>query len=822
MGRHLSSRLGLPAACALALGVACFAAPGTRAAYADAPAVPLVRHLDAPGMKSLRAHALGDPEGRVPLVVRVPDGDDPRAHGLLPIAPGLGALHLAPADVAGFVSAHPTLRVTAAPPRRTFLDYSGSNWTNAVSFRKTTGLDGRGVVVGILDTGVDVQHPDFRDANGKTRIAWLLRREAPLGRHPELEARFGCTDHAQSPCAIYAAADLDELIQAGAAPGDEGGHGSHVAGIAAGNGGTSVTEKPRYVGVAPAATLVVAAPSSEGFSDPDILNAARFIFDRADALGLPAVVNASLGSSFGPHDGTSELERGLAAMVGDSEPGRALVVAAGNDGQLYAGPGGEGPYGIHTEVTVSPYGITRVPIVAPQGAGALVGAGFVWLTFDPDDELEVGLEGPGDVSIPLIATGDDRGHRGEGMLAGVINGVVGDGYLPAGTRGAIVSFSGSWDARDEIAVLLRGKGHARLWLTATGDAASVGGTGLVFPRARKSGTIAVPASHPDLIAVGCTVNRRGWPMLEGSLLVMSELEPDDVCSFSAAGPNARGGMKPDLVAPGMNVVSAMARDVDPRTSSAAIFQAPTCPGGKKYCYVVDERHAVSSGTSMSAPQVAGAIALLLQRDPSLTQRELLRILQGSTAFPTGAPPFLVASGPGRLDLARVVDVLDEGTLAKEASPTRSFWNLGGDYLRPRSDRTLDGVVELRDEEGRVVGDVPNTALEVRTTNARVTSPIARVAPGLWRFSVAGEGEPAGTVATVEVRYRGASLGVRALPIASDPWQTDGRWGAAGGCSVASNDDGAKLSALGLVLGAAALVRRRASVTSSRARPRSRP
>ncbi|MBM4374559.1 MAG: S8 family serine peptidase [Deltaproteobacteria bacterium] len=799
--------------------LAALAAVG-RDARADAPARPLVRHLVSPSRA--RSSALVDPEGRVPMLVRVPAADDPRAHGLLPVAPGLGAIHLAPGDVEAFAAAHPALTLTTAPPRRTQLDYSGNNWTNASSFRKAAGVDGTGVVVGILDTGVDVSHADFRDANGKSRIAWLLRREPPLGRHPELEARFGCTDPAQSPCAIYSSVELDELIAAGSPPGDTSGHGTHVAAIAAGNGGLSVTKKPRYVGVAPGATLVVAAPSSEGFSDPDILNAARFIFDRADALGLPAVINASLGSEFGPHDGTSELERGLAAMIGEDAPGRAVVVAAGNDGQLYESARGDGPYGIHTEVRVSRHGVTRVPIVSPGASGTIVGAGFVWLTFDPEDEVDVALEGPLGASIGFVGPGDDRGHRGDEVVAGVINGQIGDGYLPEGTNGAIVSWSGTWPASEEIAVVLRGDGHAKLWLTATGGAGYGNGLGLMFPRARRSGTIAVPASHPELIAVGCTVNRRSWPMLEGAVLVLAELEPDDVCSFSAAGPNALGVMKPDLVAPGMNLVSAMSRSVDPRTSDAPIFASSVCPAETQYCYVVDETHAVSSGTSMSAPQVAGAMALLLQRDPSLTQRKLLQLLQASVAQPTGALPFQVAAGPGRLDLARTLDLLEGGTLGVEASAARSFWNLGGDYLRPRLDRTLDGVVELRDEEGRVVGSVPPGELEVRAVNARVVKPITRVAPGLWRFSVAGEAVPAGTLATVEVRHRGVSLGKRTLPVAADPWLADGRLVAAGGCAASPYAETTRLSfgswgcvALGW------LAARRRTVTSSRARPRSR-
>src|SRR5262249_53950584 len=139
--------------------------------------------------------------------------------------------------------------------------------------------------------------------------------------------------------------------------------------LAAGNG--LFNDPPLYVGIAPEATLViarVARDSSGQFLDPDIVRAAAFIFDRAKELGMPVVVNLSLGSDFGAHDGSSILERALAAFVGPAERGRSIVVAAGNSAAvaLPRDVSYPTPFGTHTELSVPQQSDVRVPILTPS------------------------------------------------------------------------------------------------------------------------------------------------------------------------------------------------------------------------------------------------------------------------------------------------------------------------------------------------------------------------------------------------------------------------------------------------------------------------
>jgi subtilisin family serine protease len=815
------SRLG-PASVALAvtaipLAVGVLVA---RPAFADQLAPAVVRMLHTPG----KSHPLADGNGRVPLTVALPRGVDPASFGLLPVAPGVGAIRLAPEEVAIFAAAHPDLAIGVAPRIRPLLDVSPI-WTHVDAFRTaTSGLTGKGVVVGVVDTGLDVRHPDFLTADGHTRVAWMLAAIPPKGLHADLEREFGCTD-ASTPCAVLAAADIDALLQAGSTElTDTVGHGTHVTSIAAGNGGISTTSTPRYVGLAPDATIVVAQPSSgEGFFDSEVLNAARFVFDRADAIGAPVVVNLSLGSDYGPHDGTSNLEQGLSAMVGDAQPGRAIVVAAGNSAALSALPDGTGPLGIHTEAHVFPSEDIRIPLipVAPAANGTV----FVWLTFRPGDDVSVGLEGPcGSTWVDVTAQGDQGSYQSGGSHGGVVNDLPSaDASLTSGTNSAIAVFSGAWEptttcggasALTEFAIHLRGHGDASLWITGQDDAASA----VYFLKAIEQGTINVPATAPGLLAVGCTVNRVSWQPLTGPKIELGQLDgvpnpsADGSCYFSSRGPTPFGLQKPELSAPGGFVAAAMSVDADPRTHPGGLFDMPGCPPGTGACAVVDATHALASGTSMSAPHVTGAIALLMGLDPTLTQARATAALTAGARLSTGSLPDPDQLGIGSLDIdgARVA-LLDAAAASVAASPTRSWYTLSSGYARPDATWPVWGNVELRKKDGTVADGIDGSQLRLTLTGGgTVLAPLTQVRQGLFRFAVAALPRDLGGALVVDVTYAGVSLGERTLPVGWDTWSaSDPSVGAVGACAATrgARAPAAPIAALG-ACALAALARRR--------------
>jgi subtilisin family serine protease len=738
-------------------------------------------------------------------------------------------LWLRPEELESYAADQPELKLHWAPPRHALLDQA-QGWLGTPSFRKETGLTGKGVVVGIVDTGLDVTHRDLRDADGKTRIRYLLDfSRRPADRQPELEAEYGCTDDTE--CAIYSAADLDELLNNGITgdePNDVFGHGTHVASLAAGNGLSS--KVARYIGTAPEATIFGARVSRSGdgsILDPDIITATRFVFEQAEQLGMPAVVNLSLGSDFGAHDGSSALEQGLASFVGPEHPGRAIVVAAGNSGDLYTSLGSSepAPYGIHTEVHVPRESPVEIPILTPSAAqGALRGGTvFAWLGFRPGDELAVALDADGDSLVPDIEPGHSTTFSRDGYEASIFNGASeGSASLNLGAHDAVVIIDGNFEPGQVFTLRLKGHGTVNLWLDSTGGASRDLSVGALFPRGERQGTINVPGSHPSLIAVGSTVNRNRWRDYKGQPFLIADSKGsshlagvDGTAATSAAGPNALGVMKPDIVAPGMYVIGALAASADPRTNGGVgVFASSGRCGTPDYeCFVADDgKHAVTSGTSMSAPLVAGAIALLFEKRPDLTQNQVRALLQAGAKRPTGAILDELQAGPGELDLMGTLAALDAEASPIERLPgNQSRIALAAAYVHPDPAQPLVGVLELRDDDDRLADGFDERRLGLEVTGGSVSQPPLRVAPGLYAFQVSAQAGSGGERLALSLTFDGQSLARRELPIGTDRWLAEGAPLPHGGCALSRAPAwGSSLWAAVLLL--STLARRRYMVT----------
>lgn len=768
--------------------------------------------------------------GGVRLVLRAKSG--------VPSAPDLTSLGtfavgaLSPERVLALSSAHPDWSFDWAPPRHVLLD-KVDGWVHAASVRKQTQTSGQGVVVGIVDNGVELAHKDLQTAEHKTRVAWLMdvSRE-PANLHGDLEKAYGCIVPPMSPgyCAIYDASDIDALLTnkiVGDEPGDFSGHGTHVASLAAGNGLSNPV--PTYVGIAPEATYVVVrvADSQGGIVDSDILRGVQFIFDRATELGMPAVVNLSLGSDFGAHDGSSALEVGLTSMVGPDFPGRAIVVAAGNSAGLYRDPGFDsaypGPFGVHTEVHVPRDSVSRVPLLTPAIAGPQVtGDAYVWIDFREGDDLAVGLDDKDGPWIPLVKVGQATTYKRGGLKATIYNGATGGSSDAADSVGAarnsaVIWLTGNWPASSDFAIRLEGHGTAECWVQGTGDLDPEIGYGALFPRAEKQGTINVPASASGLIAVGATLNRTSWVDATGANIDMASLGAledaplDTIAYFSSGGPNALGVIKPDIVAPGVAVVGAMAHSADPRSNDGMGLFASfgRCPTMNE-CFVVDDDHAVTSGTSMSAPIVSGAIALLFERDPTLSQDAVRAILQAGARPLQGIVGDERQIGPGALDLQGALSVATAGDSPALRIPGMKSWlALSESYVHPDPAWLLNGYVELRDDAENIADGFDARRLKLATEPAAlIRQTLTRVAAGFYRFALSAPPETGGGTQRIQILFDDQPIITQSMPIAVDRWVAEEGVSARGGCAVAARCPTTFGSSAALALAFASLWRRR--------------
>lgn len=177
---------------------------------------------------------------------------------------------------------------------------------------------GNGVIYGMIDTGIDFNHPDFKDNTGNTRILYLWDQAVTNNSAAPQPYNYGRE---------WTAADINSnLCTHNDLP--FYGHGTHVAGIAAGNGLASGHNK----GVAPNADIIAVALNL--YSNVSLIgDAVNYIFSKAIVLGKPCVINISLGDYYGSHDGT-DLETQAIEYEIVSQPGRAIVAAAGNAGSI--------------------------------------------------------------------------------------------------------------------------------------------------------------------------------------------------------------------------------------------------------------------------------------------------------------------------------------------------------------------------------------------------------------------------------------------------------------------------------------------------------
>ena len=487
---------------------------------------------------------------------------------------------------------------------------------------------GRNVIVGIIDSGIDYTHPAFRNADGTTRILSIWDQgpvpvpPPPVGAAP---AGFGYGREYDMTAINTALGNANPLSVVPHQDGSAVGHGTHVAGIAAGNGRPAGT----FVGLAPEANLIVVAPVEVG----DIADSVRtseaihYIFTRAATLNRPCVINMSRSSNIGPHDGTSLLERAIDQELGT--PGRAYVQSSGNQAAFL----------IHTNGTVPANGAFTARFNVPTPA-------------DPTAAIDIWYARAGRLTVTVT---DPAGNVTAALAAPAANAsAVGGGVLPSGNQVTIGSDVDRNDLNRDNRIIIRidrntaaaiSNGNWTITLTnTTGQAARFDAwiergnrnriPTWVTPVGLAQSTVATPATSREAIVVGSYITKTGAGAAAGAA-------GGGIAATSSRGPTRDGRVKPDISAPGEFVMSARATTVTAATTTDASGQ-----------------YHLLAGTSVSTPVVTGAIALILQKNPTLLA-EQIRAGLGATARSdanvtgAGAAPNNTF-GRGKLDVAAAV------------------------------------------------------------------------------------------------------------------------------------------------------------------------
>ncbi|MDM0075739.1 S8 family serine peptidase [Variovorax sp. J2P1-59] len=437
------------------------------------------------------------------------------------------------------------------------------------------GLSGKGVIIGVVDTGID------------STLNWFSDRILAIWDH-SMEGRGWRKDDD----------DYGKVLRGGAmgASSDIRGHGTHVAGIAAGTHGT-------YSGVAPGSNIIAVKTN---FSENSIMDAIEFIFYEADQRGMPAVINLSLGGHDDPHDGTDALSERIMDYSG---PGRIVVAAAGNDGER----------DVHGEITIPPFGVGVLKLQVWPGSSLNL---LLACWYDGQTELEVSVKGPSGSSSRFL--GPSR------VKPAAVESTVLDGSAVKIEAGPRSDDNGDHEVRIEIQggplkpsvaegvweVSFRNAQNATVIVQAWSHR-NRGAKSAAFlpPHNVNRMKIGSPGCAPHAITVGSYTTRHEWMDFGGTRQQCSH-PVDALTPFSSPGPNRDGGLKPDLAAPGAMVVSALSSDhiADP-------------------AYIIGPDAVVKSGTSMAAPYVSGLVALLLERDSSLNPAQAKALLRQNCSIP---------------------------------------------------------------------------------------------------------------------------------------------------------------------------------------------
>lgn len=493
-----------------------------------------------------------------------------------------------------------------------------------------SGSTGKDVIIGVIDTGIDWRHHSFLEATGpKTRILriWdqgLLRDTGNNENHPDASLLSGPTQYG-----VEYKKELIDKVMVGAEPltairhRDCNGHGTHVAGIAAGNGRQkALTNSPafEFTGVAPEARLIVVkllllANNPSGVNGlRRFKDAITYILEAAkqEDANAPVVINCSFGNDFGPHDGlvsegTDGQEPFLENTFADVE-GKICVFAGGNSAGRRK----------HAIITIPPGGEVEVPVELTDGR--VFKQDFnrcryesstrplfleMWYPKLPSGDVKVAFKVPSEsnfsrnVLLDVNPLHNRRYDTNKSFSIDHNKKTAKRNGVDVERNNILITVTPRRDdfLQGTYTIRLRGPEGTKIHLWC------INGRGFGF----KIGT--VPASGPVEVT---DLNTLGSPGATPSVITVAAYNDvnDHMACFSSAGPlldfSGLGPIagKPDIAAPGRSVFSNRSYAARASINTIQNFFINNVLG---FHYVA------KSGTSMAAPHITGVVALMLEK-----------------------------------------------------------------------------------------------------------------------------------------------------------------------------------------------------------------